>query len=155
MNASWRRHAPGESTSILDLVERVKAAAVKYQIVWTTGDRVAQNIEDFETAIQLPSGELRRGFINPGWSNVDPEHRKALLGKPNRIGPRATADIEDPALSDNVGTQELDEMLIRLPRVPGRLAGNISLVPLMPCHILIVSIPEPRSAPEHIQEGCA
>jgi hypothetical protein len=62
--------------------------------------------------------------------NIYTKHCKALAGEPECVRPRAAADIKRSPTFCRAGTQKLNEVLVRLARVPRGFTGLISCVPI-------------------------
>jgi len=91
-----RRDPNGEPSALLGFIEDVKAAAIENEMEGTIGLGSGQKIQGCETTTRKPTPQFRVGSFDRQGGDIDAQHVEAALRQPDRIRPRARADLQRP-----------------------------------------------------------
>jgi hypothetical protein len=110
-------------------VEHMKAAAVEHKLERAAGRCRGEKVQHSKAATQGAARHLGVRAFDSDRRDIDPENVEAAFRHPDciRAGPRP--DLKRRSWCDRARSDELDELRLWLPGVPGQLAGSVAIIP--------------------------
>jgi hypothetical protein len=124
------RHAYGEASPRLRVVEHVKRASVEHDVERSLDGIVREKVRAHEADSRCTAGP-RASHLDRALRDVDAHHVKPLAGEPYGVRTGAAADLERTAARQDAAPDELRQMRIRFFRIPRQLAAKVMLVPVL------------------------